>query len=90
MNCTYEGPDQSGAGQLRIIAVLASSAEAAASAKRLKDRLAKRGHHSAELGEIDSQGKVVFSIALFLPDATGKSKAQLQQLMAAAKAQLAK
>ena len=37
MNCTYEGASKAGGGQFRIIAVVGSSAEAEASAKRMRD-----------------------------------------------------
>jgi hypothetical protein len=89
MNCTYEGPRKTGGGQFRIIAVVGSSAEAQASAKRMRDRQPK-GSHSASLGVVDSQGTVVFSIALFQDAASDSTASQLQKLVAAAKQRLAK
>ena len=89
MNCTYEGAGKTGAGQLRIMAVAASSAEAEASVKRMQDR-PHRGSHDAGLTAFDSQGTVVFSISLFQHAATSSSAAQLQKLVAAAKQGLAK
>jgi hypothetical protein len=89
MNCTYEGPHNTGGGQFRIIAVVGSSAEAEASAKRMRDRQSK-GSHNPSLGVVDSQGTVVFSIALFQHAATDSTAAQLQKLVAAAKQRLSK
>jgi hypothetical protein len=89
MNCTYEGPSKAGGGQFRIIAVVGSSAEAEASAKRMRDHQ-HRGGHDASLGAIESQGTVVFSIALFQHSATDSSAAQLPKLVAAAKQRLSK
>ena len=89
MNCTYEGPGKAGGGQFRIIAVVGSSAEAAASAKRMRDRQQK-GSHDPNLGVVDSQGTVVFSIALFQHAATDSTASQLQKLVAAAKQHLSK
>jgi hypothetical protein len=87
MNCTYEGANKAGGGQLRILAIAASSAEAAASAKRMRDRPSK-GSHDAGLSTFDSQGNVVFSIALFQKASTDATAAQLQKLVAAAKQHL--
>jgi hypothetical protein len=87
MNCTYSG--KSGAGQLRVLANTGSSSEADASAKRMQDRQQK-GKHNPGLSAIDSQGKVVFSIALFQSAPTVDSAAQLKKLVAAAKQYLAK
>jgi arabinogalactan endo-1,4-beta-galactosidase len=89
MNCTYQGPGKSGAGQFRIIAVVASSAEAEAAAKRMRDHQS-RGSHDPNLAVVDSQGTVVFSIALFQHAATDSTASQLQKLVAAAKQHLAK
>jgi hypothetical protein len=89
MNCTYLGPAKTGGGQFRIMAVVGSSAEAEASAKRLRDRHPK-GSHNAGLGVVDSQGTVVFSIALFQDAATASTDSQLQKLVAAAKQRLSK
>ena len=89
MNCTYEGPGKTGAGQFRILAVVGSSAEAEASARRMRDHQ-HAGSHDARLGVVESQGNVVFSIALFQHAATDATTAQLQKLVAAAKQRLAK
>jgi hypothetical protein len=89
MNCTYEGPSKAGGGQFRIIAVVGSSAEAEASAKRMRDHQ-QRGSHDPRLGVVDSQGTVVFSIALFQHAATDSTASQLQKLVAAAKQRLSK
>jgi hypothetical protein len=89
MNCTYEGPRKTGGGQFRIMAVVGSSAEAQASVKRLRDRHPK-GSHDPGLGVVDSQGPVVFSIALFQQAATDGTAAQLQKLVAAVKQRLPK
>jgi hypothetical protein len=89
MNCTYEGPSKAGGGQFRIIAVVGSSAEAQASAKRLRDHQ-HRGTHDASLAVVESQGTVVFSIALFQHAATDSTASQLQKLVAAAKQRLSK
>ena len=89
MNCTYEGANKAGGGQFRILAIAASSADAAASAKRMRDRPSK-GSHDSHLSAIESQGNVVFSIALFQKAATDATAAQLQKLVAAAKQHLPK
>ena len=89
MNCTYEGANKTGGGQFRIMAVVASSAEADASAKRMRDHQSKGGHN-AGLGVVDSQGTVVFSIALFQKAPTDSTASQLQKLVAAAKQHLPK
>ena len=89
MNCTYEGAGKTGAGQFRIMAVAASTAEAEASAKRMQNH-PHRGSHDAGLTAFDSQGTVVFSISLFQHAANDSSAAQLQKLVAAAKQKLAK
>ena len=89
MYCTYEGPSKTGGGQLRILAVAGSSAEAEASAKRMRDRQ-PRGSHDPRLAVVDSQGTVVFSIALFQHAATDATASQLQKLVAAAKQRLSK
>ena len=89
MNCTYEGPHNAGGGQFRIIAIVGSSAEAEASVKRLRGYQPK-GTHDPGLGVVDSQGTVVFSIALFQHAATDSTASQLQKLVAAAKKHLSK
>ncbi|MFY9821530.1 MAG: hypothetical protein WAM82_09110 [Thermoanaerobaculia bacterium] len=87
MNCSYSG--KSGGGQFRILATVGSSSEADASAKRMQDRQAK-GRHNPGLSAIDSQGTVVFSVALFQSAPTADSASQLKKLVAAAKQHLAK
>jgi hypothetical protein len=89
MNCTYEGPRKTGGGQFRIIAIVGSSEEAQASAKRMRDRQPK-GSHNANLGVVDSQGTVVFSIALFQDAATDSTASQLHKRVAASKQHLSK
>ncbi len=89
MVCTFEGPAKTGGGQFRIMAIVGSSAEAEASAKRMRDRHPKNGRN-ASLAAIDSGGSIVFSIALFQHEATDSTPAQLQKLVAAAKKQLSK
>ena len=89
MICTYEGPQKTGGGQFRIIAIVGSSAEAEAGAKRIRDQQ-PRGGHNANLGIVDSRGTVVFSIALFQDAATDSTASQLQKLVAAAKQHLPK
>jgi len=86
MNCTYLS--KAGGGQFRIIANVASPAEATAAAKRMRDR--EQGSHNASLAMVDSQGTVVFSIALFQRAATDSTASQLQKLVAAAKQRLPK
>jgi hypothetical protein len=89
MNCTYEGPRNTGEGQFRILANAASSAEATASATRMRARQ-PRGGHNPRLAVVDSQGTVVFSIALFQKEPTDSTASQLQKLVAAAKLHLPK
>lgn len=88
-NCTYEGANKAGGGQFRIMAVTSSSAEAESSVRRMRERQA-HSSHGAGLSVIDSQGPVVFSVALFQHAATDGSAAQLQKLAAAAKQHLPK
>ena len=87
MNCSYSG--KGGGGQFRILANAASSADADASAKRMQERQQK-GKHNPGLSAVDSQGTVVFSIALFQKEPTADSASQLKKLVAAAKQHLAK
>jgi hypothetical protein len=87
MYCTYES--KTGGGQFRILAIAASSAEAEAAAKRIRDQQPK-GNRNASLGVVDSQGTVVFSIALFQEAATPNTASQLQRLVASAKQRLPK
>jgi hypothetical protein len=49
-----------------------------------------RGSHDPSLGIVDSQGTVVFSIALFQHAANESTSSQLQKLAAAAKQRLSK
>jgi hypothetical protein len=89
MNCTYEGAHKAGGGQFRIMAVVGSRAEAEASVKRMRDRPTK-GSHDPGLAVVDSQGNIVFSIALFQHAATEGTASQLQKLVAVAKQRLPK
>ena len=86
MNCTYEG--KGGGGQLRIMAVAGSSAEAAAGAERLREL--GKGSPNAWRGAVESQGSVVFSISLFQREPTEKTASQLKKLVDAAKQHLPK
>lgn len=86
MHCTYEG--KGGGGQLRIMAVTGSSAEAAAGAKRLREF--GKGNPNEWGGAVESQGPVVFSISLFQDAPTEKTASQLQKLVAAAKQRMPK
>jgi hypothetical protein len=92
MLCTYEGAGKTGGGQFRILAVVGSSAEAEAGAKRMRDYQSHqpKGSHNGSLAVVDSQGPVVFSIALFQREATDSTASQLQKLVAAAKQHLPK
>jgi hypothetical protein len=85
--CTYDG--KSGGGQFRILAVAASRAEAEAGAKRIRDQQPKNSRN-AKLGVVDSQGTVVFSIALFQSGVTDSTSLQLQKLVTVVKQHLPK
>ena len=87
MNCTYEG--KAGGGQFRIMAVVSSATEAQAAVKRMNTDQWKNSPNG-KMGILDSQGKIVFSIALFQENATADTKAQLQQLLAVVKSNLPK
>jgi hypothetical protein len=88
MNCTYQS--KAGGGQLRILANTGSPAEATASAKRMRDHQSHqpKSSHDARLSVVDSQGTVVFSIALFQKAVTDSTSSQLQKLVAVAKQHL--
>jgi len=90
MTCTYQG--KAGGGQFRIMSNSGSSADAAAAVKRMRDHQSHqpKGGHDSRLNVIDSQGGVVFSIALFQDAATDATSAQLQKLTAVAKQNLPK
>ncbi len=90
MTCTYAGPGKKSGGQFRIMSVTASNAEAEAIVKRMRDHQAhqRKGGHNPNLNVIDSQGTVVFSIALFQHEPTASTAEQLQKLVAAAKQHL--
>lgn len=92
MFCTYSSPNNTNGGQFRIMSVVASSAEAGAVAKRMRDHQAhqRQSKHDPRLGVVDSQGTVVFSIALFQPDFLDGNASQLQQLVAVVKQHLPK
>jgi hypothetical protein len=88
MTCSYLG--KAGGGQFRIMANAGSSADATAYVKRMRDHQSHqpKGGHDPRLNVIDSQGGVVFSIALFQDSATDASSSQLQKLAASAKQHL--
>ena len=88
MTCTYQG--KSGGGQFRIMASTGSAADAAATVKRMRDHQARqpRGGHDSRLNVVDSQGSVVFSIALFQGAVTDGTTEQLQKLAASAREHL--
>ncbi len=87
MNCSYVS--KTGGGQFRILGNTASAAEAEASAKRFRDHQQK-GSHNAGLSVVDSQGTVVFSIALFQKAPTDSTASQLKMLVAEAKTHIPK
>ncbi len=87
MLCTYES--KSGGGQFRIMAVVGTSAEAEAGAKRIRD-LQPKGNPNAWRGVVETQGSVIFSISLFQAAPTDSTASQLQKLVAAAKQKLPK
>jgi len=87
--CTYHG--KGGGGQFRIMASSGTAADAAATVKRMRDHQAgQHGTHDARMNTVDSQGNVVFSIALFQDGVTEGTASQLQKLVAAAKQHLPK
>jgi hypothetical protein len=88
MTCTYQG--KSGGGKFRITSETGSAADAAANVKRMRDHQSHqpKGGHDPRLNVIDSQGGVVFSIALFQDAATDATSSQLQKLTATAKQHL--
>jgi hypothetical protein len=88
MTCTYQG--KAGGGQFRIMSETGSSADATAAVKRMREHQSHqpKGGHDPRLNVIDSQGGVVFSIALFQDSATDASSSQLQKLAASAKQHL--
>ena len=87
LTCTYQGPPRTGGGQFRIMATVGSKAEADAAVKRMREHQSKG--HNLGLSAVDSQGSVVFSVALFQPAPTEATPAQLEKLVAAIKLQLA-
>ncbi len=88
MNCTYLS--KAGGGQFRILASSGSAGDAAALVKRMRDHQSHqpKGGHDPRLNVIDSQGNVVFSVALFQDAVTGSTPSQLEKLAAAAKQHL--
>ena len=88
MTCTYQS--KAGGGQFRIMANTGSSSDATAFVKRMRDHQSHqpKGSHDPRLNVIDSQGGVVYSIALFQSAATDATSSQLQKLSAAAKQNL--
>ena len=88
MTCTYQS--KAGGGQFRIMANSGSAGEAAALVNRMRDHQSHqpKGGHDPRLNVIDSQGNVVFSIALVQDAVTGSTSSQLQKLDASAKQHL--
>lgn len=88
MNCTYQSKE--GGGQFRIMANTGSAAEATATVKRMRDHQSHqpKGSHDPRLGVVDSQGNVVFSIALFQNAVTDSTSSQLQKLVTSVKQHL--
>ncbi len=84
MNCSYVGA--ASGGQLRILAVAPSAAQARAVAASYASGLP--GTPGAQTAVIDSKGSVVFSIALFQDEVTKDTPTQLQGLLAAVKRNL--
>jgi len=90
MTCTYQS--KAGGGQFRILANSGSAGDAAALVNRMRNHQSHqpKGGHDPRLNVIDSQGNVVFSIAIFQDAATGSTSSQLQKLVASVKQQLPK
>ena len=88
MTCTYQS--KAGGGQFRILANSGSAGDAAALVHRMRDHQSHqpRGGHDPRLNVIDSQGNVVFSIALFQDAVTDRTSSQLQKLAASVKQHL--
>lgn len=84
MNCSYVG--KASGGQLRILAVAPSAAQARAVAASYASGLPSTP--GAQTALIDSKGAVVFSIALFQDEVTKETPIQLQGLLAAVKRNL--
>ena len=84
MNCSYVG--KASGGQLRILAVAPSAAQARAVAANYASGLPNTP--GAQTALIDSKGLVVFSIALFQHEVTKETPIQLQSLVAAVKRNL--
>jgi hypothetical protein len=84
MNCSYVG--KASGGQLRILAVAPSAAQARAVAASYASGLPNTP--GAQTALIDSKGLVVFSIALFQDEVTRETPIQLQGLLAAVKRNL--
>ena len=88
MTCTYQS--KTGGGQFRIMASSGSASDAAATVKRMRDHQSHqpRGGHDPRLNVVDSQGNVVFSVALFQETVTPETSSQLQKLVASVKQHL--
>jgi len=87
--CTYHG--KGGGGQFRIMASSGTAADAAATVKRMRDHQAgQHGTHDSRMNTLDSQGDVVFSIALFQEGVSEGTAVQLQKLVAVVKQHLPK
>lgn len=84
MNCSYVG--KASGGQLRILAVAPSAAQARTIAASYASGLPATP--GAQTALIDSKGSVVFSIALFQHEVTKETPIQLQGLLAAVKRNL--
>ena len=84
MNCSYVG--KASGGQLRILTMAASPAQARAVAASYASALPNTPGEQTAV--IDSKGLVVFSIALFQDEVTKETPAQLQGLLAAVKRNL--
>ena len=90
MTCTYQS--KSGGGQFRILAESGSAGDATALANRMREQQSHqpKGGHDPRLNVIDSQGNVVFSIALFQNAVSAGSSSQLGKLDASVKQRLTK
>jgi len=87
--CTYHG--KGGGGQFRIMASSGTAADAAAIVKRMRDHQAgQHGTHDSRMNTLDSQGNIVFSIALFQEGVSEGTAVQLRKLVAAARLHLPK
>lgn len=86
MNCSYDG--KASGGQFRILVVSSSAAQARAAVTMYSAGI--ENTPGAGRSVIDSQGNIVFSIALFQDEITASTPAQLQGLLAVVKRNLPK